>query len=683
MAKTKSTKNLSKGEKYDRHKTLNAERVKRFRQNMTEEQWEEKRQKDRERYKKKKEQNLIKSINELSEREKRKKRKMWKQNSRNYRIKKKNEERMLTNTPPSSDEEMIAVPVESVQKKRGRKQVKRDRAKSYRLVQKQQKKIEGLERLVKKYQKRLERKGAKPSIESPSPSKRVRMLLGTERVSPQVKKRLFAGYVLEKQLKNMKKTTRPGSKNRQLVRKVIGTKILRKYRVQKYFSNILSYKSNKLDESNLDYSRKKHTIRSKAKVNKMLQAFFQEDNVSKMCPGKRDYVKKGKLKVQRRILLDTLKNLHKRFMEENCCKISYSKFARGRPFWVTYPNARDRDTCACDIHSNMDFMVSGLNNVKAIKERTGKAVLETIVCSIKDEECMTNQCEKCKDKDICFVEGVDGKVNVKIYKWKTVSEKRVIKGQVKTVKKMIKHREVMKIAEAKEMLKNMMVIFKRHVYNVLHQSEHKTDVKNQLTPRELMLMIDFSENYAAKYESEVQSMHFGASKKQITLHTVVCYYNDGEQILPRSFCTVSDHLAHQAHAVWAHLDPVLELLSKDFPQTSNVHIFSDSPSSQYRNRTNLWLLKKLFSDRYFPLLKGVTWNYSEKGHGKGPMDGIGGTLKRSADYLVLHGNDITKASDFVKQFKNGKITVLEVTEKDVDSIKKLEPSIIAPVSFDI
>lgn len=67
MAKTKkSTKKLSKGEKYDRQRSLNAERVKRFRENMTEEQWEEKRRKDRERYKKKKDHNLIKSINDLS-----------------------------------------------------------------------------------------------------------------------------------------------------------------------------------------------------------------------------------------------------------------------------------------------------------------------------------------------------------------------------------------------------------------------------------------------------------------------------------------------------------------------------------------------------------------------------------------------------------------------------------------
>lgn len=87
------------------------------------------------------------------------------------------------------------------------------------------------------------------------------------------------------------------------------------------------------------------------------------------------------------------------------------------------------------------------------------------------------------------------------------------------------------------------------------------------------MMIDFSEHYNAKCSSEIQSMHFGASRKQIALHTVVCYLNDGEKIIPKSFCTVSDNLAHQSFAVWAHLDSGLESLSKEFPQTEVVHLF--------------------------------------------------------------------------------------------------------------
>ncbi|KAG5895746.1 hypothetical protein JTB14_029516 [Gonioctena quinquepunctata] len=39
-------------------------------------------------------------------------------------------------------------------------------------------------------------------------------------------------------------------------------------------------------------------------------------------------------------------------------------------------------------------------------------------------------------------------------------------------------------------------------------------------------------------------------------------------------------------------------------------------------------------------INNFTWNYSEPGHGKGAPDGVGGTLKRSADQAVAEGKDV-------------------------------------------
>ncbi|CAH0727090.1 unnamed protein product, partial [Brenthis ino] len=38
-------------------------------------------------------------------------------------------------------------------------------------------------------------------------------------------------------------------------------------------------------------------------------------------------------------------------------------------------------------------------------------------------------------------------------------------------------------------------------------------------------------------------------------------------------------------------------------------------------------------------LQRVVWNYSEKGHGKGAPDSMGGVLKIAADRIVAEGND--------------------------------------------
>ena len=48
----------------------------------------------------------------------------------------------------------------------------------------------------------------------------------------------------------------------------------------------------------------------------------------------------------------------------------------------------------------------------------------------------------------------------------------------------------------------------------------------------------------------------------------------------------------------------------------------------------------------------ATWNYLEVGHGKGPCDGIGGSIKRLADQAVKQGTSISDAHEFFKWARN-------------------------------
>jgi len=109
---------------------------------------------------------------------------------------------------------------------------------------------------------------------------------------------------------------------------------------------------------------------------------------------------------------------------------------------------------------------------------------------------------------------------------------------------------------------------------------------------------------------------------------------------------VSSDLDHSAVAVWAHLKPVLTKLAHDRPDVDTVHFLSDGPSAQYRNRFNVFLLVSHLQ-KLCPSVTSATWNFSQAGHGKGPMDGVGGTLKRMADEHVARGNDITSVGAFV------------------------------------
>ncbi|KFM69219.1 hypothetical protein X975_00759, partial [Stegodyphus mimosarum] len=69
-------------------------------------------------------------------------------------------------------------------------------------------------------------------------------------------------------------------------------------------------------------------------------------------------------------------------------------------------------------------------------------------------------------------------------------------------------------------------------------------------------------------------------------------------------------------------------------------------------------------------VKEITWNYSEAGHGKGAPDGLGETLKRTADVLVARGKDISCFSQLLSELqKNIKsIEIIPIKEYEFSTL---------------
>lgn len=180
-----------------------------------------------------------------------------------------------------------------------------------------------------------------------------------------------------------------------------------------------------------------------------------------------------------------------------------------------------------------------------------------------------------------------------------------------------------------------------HQFNWIHQTEQFRGLKQNLTEAEAVLHIDFLENYACKMSTEIQAYHFGGSRKQATINTAVLYTVHGTE----SYATLSDSLGHDEQTVWAHLEPILKELRATYPQITALHVISDGPMTQYRNKANFYLLSTVpFLSRF----NHVTWNYSEKSHGKDAPDGIGGAVKRHADLYVRRGGELQTPLDLYK-----------------------------------
>lgn len=87
----------------------------------------------------------------------------------------------------------------------------------------------------------------------------------------------------------------------------------------------------------------------------------------------------------------------------------------------------------------------------------------------------------------------------------------------------------------------------RHLYTVVHQYKAIRQLKEKLGAGECVMQTDFSENFNCKYSQDIQSVHFGASNQQASLHTSVVYSHGGKVNL--SFCTISDCCRHDPPAI--------------------------------------------------------------------------------------------------------------------------------------
>jgi hypothetical protein len=249
--------------------------------------------------------------------------------------------------------------------------------------------------------------------------------------------------------------------------------------------------------------------------------------------------------------------------------------------------------------------------------------------------------------------------------------KIIVKGKEKICRKTVK--EVIKSTkkEAFSTLEKSILKYMVHVNNIKHQHVMITNLKEQLTLNQVLIHMDFSENYGCKYGKEIQSAHFGGSKPYISLHTLVLYYRCKETNLIKSkcLCTVSACLRHDSSAICAHLKPISEITKEIVPDLKEVNFLSDSVTNQYRNKKMFFLIKTKLSQMFGA--NTIHWHYSEAGHGKGAPDGIGGCIKRSADSLVAQGKDISNFDSFVLEVKKV-CPGIEIIPIDEDSITLYE-----------
>lgn len=152
--------------------------------------------------------------------------------------------------------------------------------------------------------------------------------------------------------------------------------------------------------------------------------------------------------------------------------------------------------------------------------------------------------------------------------------------------------------------------------------------QDNLKPGQVMVVMDFSENYNCKFQNEVQTAFF--DQNQVTVHPFMTYYLKDESLVKHAIIVISDDTKQDNHSVNAYRNAMIEKLSENI-DVKQVFEWSDGCAAQYKGRSS-------FADISLSTLpKPLYRNFFETSHGKSVCDGIGAICKNFCSRAVLSG----------------------------------------------
>jgi len=213
-----------------------------------------------------------------------------------------------------------------------------------------------------------------------------------------------------------------------------------------------------------------------------VQDFYVRDDISRMLPGKKDYVSvkqaDGKREHrQKRVLLFKIGEAHELFKEESNVQIGKSKFAELRPPQVIPSSAIDQEVCICKYHENIDLLLHGLSRISDCTYMSSEEAVAQTVCSLDSCKCIDRVCDSCGVTELTdhLFEGLDEDGWISYFQWQKVE------GVVK------KNLVDFTIADAKEDLLAQLRPFSCHVYNSRRQFQELRHLKEQLKQDEIII----------------------------------------------------------------------------------------------------------------------------------------------------------------------------------------------------
>ena len=354
----------------------------------------------------------------------------------------------------------------------------------------------------------------------------------------------------------------------------------------------------------------------------IVSAFYESDDISRVMPGKKDFVsvkKEGKRQhIQKRLVLSNLREVYHEFKERfPDQKIGFSKFADLRPKHCILAGASGtHSVCVCTIHQNVKLMMM---EIQLPELPTYHHCLAKIMCNPPHPRCYLGECDACprieKLKQELLTQFDENDVDQIVYKQWVSTDRSTLETYLSQAE------------DFADSFCDKLELLRPHSFIAKEQASFYATSKTTLKAGEFLVTADFAENYSFVLQDAAQGFHWNNS--QATLHPFVAYYLDSEEVRHLSYVVISDCLHHDTVAVHLFQKSFIDFLKNFLPPTlhpKKIIYFSDGAASQYKNRKNFLNLCHHKDD--FGV--AAEWHFSATSHGKGACDGLGGTVKRLA-----------------------------------------------------
>ena len=167
---------------------------------------------------------------------------------------------------------------------------------------------------------------------------------------------------------------------------------------------------------------------------------------------------------------------------------------------------------------------------------------------------------------------------------------------------------------------------KRHIHRKREQDNKQ---KDELKTGKVLVHVDYSESYNNIHQDEIQSAYFG--QQNFSTFTSGLYYCEAERgdLVKIAIAVISESSDHFQIATFTCTNTIANGLEKRLKDSlKKVVLWSDGYLSQFRSKYMFAFMK------HFDKSAQVDWHYKEAHHGKGPMDGVGRTIKKNGFWVA-------------------------------------------------